>query len=339
MRLHGDVIRTIAVFRALQLGDMLCSVPALRALRDAYPAAKITLIGLPWAASFSARFSHLVDDFIPFPGFPGLPEQQWCTDSLIGFLEGVRARQFDLVLQMHGSGLITNPLICLFGSEAVAGCYAPPAYVADEETFVPYPESGHEIERQLALIRHLGIQPQGEHLEFPIHAHEAAAYQELATALELKPRCYVCVHPGGRKAERLWEATRFAEVADHLATQGFKVILTGNEEERPLVESVRKAMRQPCLDLAGKTGVGVLAELLRNTALLFSNDTGVSHLAAAVGAPSVVVFTASDPHRWAPLDSQLHRVISPEESDDISHVREVAAQHCNWRQRQLLQAI
>src|SRR5215468_5686130 len=68
--------KNIVILRALQLGDLLCSVPAFRALRAAFPNANITLVGLPWAVMFVERFSAYLNDFVEFPGFPGFPEQR-----------------------------------------------------------------------------------------------------------------------------------------------------------------------------------------------------------------------------------------------------------------------
>src|SRR4051794_69693 len=100
----------IGIFRALVLGDLLCAIPALRAIKAAWPQAEITLISLPWAATLAERLPQ-VDRFIAFPGFPSLPEIEPDIAALPGFLQQVQALKFDLVLQLHGSGNIVNQLV------------------------------------------------------------------------------------------------------------------------------------------------------------------------------------------------------------------------------------
>ena len=109
--------RRVGILRALQLGDLLCAVPALRALRAALPDAEMVLIGLPWARSFVQRFDMYLDGFREFPGYPGLPEQAPRLERIGAFLDEIQAEEFDLVLQMQGSGRITNPLAVLLGAD------------------------------------------------------------------------------------------------------------------------------------------------------------------------------------------------------------------------------
>src|SRR4051794_5527792 len=117
-------IERIAVFRALMLGDMLCAQPALRALREGRPQAEITLIGLPWARALAERWT-CVDRFVAFPGHPGLPESRASEDELNIFVAAMHERHFDLALQMHGNGTITNGIVTAFGARRTA------AFVAD----------------------------------------------------------------------------------------------------------------------------------------------------------------------------------------------------------------
>src|SRR5437763_9510990 len=139
---HGAAPRRVAVFRALQLGDLLCAVPALRAVRTALPESEITLIGLPWARAFVDRYPAYLDGFREFPGWPGLPEQPPRWDRVPAFLAAMQAERFDLVLQLHGSGGLTNPLVALLGARKTAGFYPPGGYRPDPDLFLPYPDEG-----------------------------------------------------------------------------------------------------------------------------------------------------------------------------------------------------
>ena len=300
----------VAVFRALQLGDMLCAVPTLRTLRSAMPHARLTLIGLPWAAKFARRFAHYVDDFMAFPGAPGLPERASTAEEIVRFQQQARAACFDGVLQLHGSGAHSNPIALSLGARRCAGFYRPGEPCPDPELFLPYPEQEPEVRRLLRLPEFLDMPSQGESLEFPIVDEEWRAAVRLQATHGLRSGEYVCVHPGARLATRRWPPERFARVADALAGRGLRIVLTGTSSEEALVASVANAMRSEPVNLAGRTQLGELAAVLAGARLLVCNDTGVSHLAAALRVPSVVIYTASSPERWAPSDAQRHRRVS-----------------------------
>lgn len=289
------------------LGDLLCAVPALRSFRRAFPNAEITLVGLPWATAFVERFSAYLDGFLELPGFPGLPEREPEVRAVPDFLQEAQAREFDLVVQLHGSGEVTNPLALLLGGGRTAGFYPDRGWCPDPEAFTVYPDRGPEPMRLLRLPEFLGLPVDGPQLEFPVTDEDR---DELAEAAGEELGDYAVVHPGARLRSRRWSPAGFAEVTDALAERGLRAVLSGSEEEAPITAQVAEAMRSPALDLAGRTTLGALGALVAGARVLVTNDTGVSHVAAALRTPSVVVFTASDPRRWAPLDGALHRAVS-----------------------------
>ena len=293
----------IAILRALQLGDMLCAVPALHALAAAFPEARITLIGLPWARQFVARFRRTLHGYLEFPGFPGMPEREVDLRGLPEFFDRARSMNFDLVLQMHGSGELTNPLAVLLGGARTAGFRRPGRFCADPARYAEWRDDEHEVLRGLRLAALLGAPSRGTHLEFPLHERDFDEWRAFGL------RRYALLHPGSQLASRRWPAQRFAEVGDALSREGLRVAITGTASEALLTRRVKDMMREPALDLAGRTSLGGLAALIARARLLVANDTGVSHIAAATRTPSVIVACGSDPARWAPLNRDLHRVL------------------------------
>jgi len=146
----------IAVIRALALGDMLCAIPALRALRARFPDATISLIGLPWAAEIVERFPTLLDELIDFPGFPGIPEVEFDPDRSLDSMAELQRRRFVLAVQLQGNGLVINEFVALLGARRLAG-FIPaggePPRDSRDDVWLPYPERGTEVdERQPSLI-------------------------------------------------------------------------------------------------------------------------------------------------------------------------------------------
>jgi len=316
-------VKNLAVFRALQLGDMLCAVPALRALRMALPDARIALIGLPWAEQFVSRFHRYIDEFITFPGHPAFPEQPVQDALVAGFYDAMRARRFDLGVQMHGSGEISNGIVKAFGAAVTAGHRRANAQQASDGRFLAYPDSGPEPLRLLELAEFLGAPSAGAHLEFPIFDNDQQALKDSGVGAGLEPGGYFCVHPGARIRDKCWSPQRFAEVADQLCDDtGLTAVLTGSAKEADLTAAVASHMRNKAVDAAAPISIGAMAALMHGGRLLICNDTGVSHIAAGLRLPSVVIFSKADMQRWSPLDGALHRCLW---DPDGEHVRTVLA--------------
>ncbi len=321
MRLPAD-IKKIIVFRALQLGDMLCHIPAMRALRKAYPNAHITLAGLSWAKSFTERFNSYFDDFIWFPGYPGLPEQHVDPVMFAAFLNKVQSRHFDLALQMQGNGTIVNAMVELFEAHYTAGFFLPGDYTPNTDYFLAYPNEGSEISRHLKLMDFLGIDLQGDELEFPLTRKDQQEYDLLKLILPKKR--YVCIHPGSRGSWRQWPTGNFAAIADYAVKCGYEAVITGTKDETDIVTQVISQMRCPVTNLAGKTSLGAVGILIRDAYALVSNCTGVSHLAAAFKTPSIVISMDGEPERWGPVNKTIHHTFNWLEKPDFQLIADQA---------------
>jgi ADP-heptose:LPS heptosyltransferase len=125
---------------------------------------------------------------------------------------------------------------------------------------------------------------------------------------------------------------RFAEVARALHEQGHALVLTGVAGERPLAQALQAALpRGACIDLLGQTDLWTMGALIKSARLLICNDTGVSHVAAALGTPSVVISCGADVSRWAPSDSERHRVLwSDQPCRPCANVECPTAHECAW---------
>lgn len=293
----------IAILRALNLGDLLCSIPAIKALRKSLPNSHITLIGLPWAKEFVGIFNHYFDDFIEFPGYFGLPEREFRAEGIIKFLKEVQNRQFDLAIQMQGNGSITNSLVSLFHAKTNAGFYPKEGFCPNKKTYLAYPDKLPEVLRMVKLMEFLGFPSTGNNLEFP---------QSKETDHPIIGGKYGCLHPGAKDKNKRCDLTKFSQVGSFLISQGFKLVITGLKEEKPLADKLESLFSNKAINLAGKTTLVNLANVIKHSKLLIANDTGVSHLADALNTPSVVIFKTSDPLRWAPLNNQLHRIVLPQ---------------------------
>jgi ADP-heptose:LPS heptosyltransferase len=297
-------VHRIAVLRCNALGDHFMATPALAALRSAFPEAEITLVAGAWHAAFLSGRPGPVDRVLVLPqvtGLAGQPAGAPPEEELPGFLGQARAARYDLAVQLHGGGAVSNPLTRSLGARWTIGLRAEGAPPLDAT--VPYRYYQPEACRFLEVVGLVGAEGPTEYPELALLGHERAA------AVDLLPGegPWVALHAGAGDPRRRWAPERFAAVADGLAAAGVRPVLVGSPTDRPASSAVRAAARSPLHDLTGRTDLGTLAAVLRRCAVVVANDSGPLHLARAAGAATVGLYWCGNAINAAPATRSRHR--------------------------------
>lgn len=298
-------IRKIAVLRANALGDFIFTIPALEALRAAYPEAEIVLLAKAWHAAFLAERPSPIDRVVVVPRYggvgeaPGIPED---PGEIGRFFEQMTQEHFDLALQLHGGGGYSNPFIRRLKARVTIGLKAPEAVPLD--SWIPYTYFQPEIMRYLEVVSLIGAAPTSIEPHITVTQKDRA---EARRSIAEDPRPLVVLHPGASDIRRYWPAEKFAAVGDALAASGAQIVVTGTEPERETTAAVCKRMQAEVRDLAGQLSLGGLAGLLSLAGVAISNDTGPLHLAHAVGAPTVGIYWAYNVLTAGEMTRRKHR--------------------------------
>lgn len=279
-------VRRIAVLRANAIGDFVFALPALAALKRAYPDAEIVLLGQHWHNGFLSGRPGPVDRVAVVPAGAGVndtgPEDPAEHRRFFAAMAGER---FDLAVQLHGGGRHSNPFVRRLGARLAVGARTPDAAPLDR--WVPYVYAQSEIARCLEVVGLVGAAADDWTPRLPVTARDRSD-AEAALPDDGRPLAVLC--PGAGDPRRRWPAARFAAVGDALADDGLRVAVTGTAGERAVAAAVVSAMSRPAEDLSGWLSLEGLAGLLSRSSLAVANDSGSLHLAGAVGAPTVGVY-------------------------------------------------
>jgi ADP-heptose:LPS heptosyltransferase len=297
-------VHKLAVLRANAIGDYLVSLPAIEALRAAYPAAELVLLGAGWHASFLAGRPGPVDRCVPVPPTAGVRDDRPPSPpaEVERFFARMRAERFDLAVQLQGGGRHSNPFVGRLGARVTAGSQAADAPPLDRT--VPYTGDQHEIHRFLEVAGLVGATPVTLVPRLQVTEADRA---EAAAALAEDDRPLVVLHPGANDPRRRWPVERLAVVGSELARKGSRLAVVGTAADQPLAERLLGTLEGDAADLAGRLGLGGLAGLLGQATLLVGNDSGPRHLAAAVGTATVAVYWGVHLGSYGPLYRARHR--------------------------------
>ncbi len=315
-------LRKVALLRASRIGDFVCATPAFRALRLALPGARLSLIALPQVRELAARCPYL-DEFICFPGYPGIADQYFEPSASTAFFAEMQAREFDLAIQMHGSGVFSNPVALMLGARATAGFIRAEDSAGRLDAAMIFPSGEHTVRGLLRLLDFLGIPPRGEHVEFRLLPEDQAAAEALLAGIE---RPLIGVNPAARDPRKIWPSERFALTACRLRLErGGTVVIIGGPEDRDrrLGERLAGFCGPPVINLAGRESLSEMGAVISQLDVLVTNDSGPAHIAYALGTPTVTVFGFTDPAEWGPLEPERHRVVAAMEPDSDAPERRI----------------
>lgn len=275
---------TLIVLRALGLGDLLTGVPALRALARAFPGHR-RVLAAPAALAPLAELTGAVDEVLDAAPLAPLP---------------VAAAGAEVAVNLHGRGLRSHRVL-LDGTPARLIAFAHPE--VPESAGGPQWRAGeHEVLRWCRMLSAHGVPADPGELDLPPPSASTAPSAARGATL---------IHPGAASPARRWPPERWAEVARAEAAEGRTVLLTGSTAEAKLAHAVARAAGLPAGAVhAGRTDLLGLAALVDAAGRVLCGDTGVAHLATALGTPSVVLFGPTPPAEWGPpTDRPWHRAL------------------------------
>jgi heptosyltransferase II len=309
---RSSVRRILVIRQHNQLGDMLCAVPLLRGLRSTYPDAHIALLARPLNSEV-LRGSPDLDEIIVYDKKKFLR----APFSVIRFARELRKKRFDLALVPSTVSMsVTSDVLCFcsgakrrIGPGSLDGKKNLTGYLYNVRVDLDWRRHTltHQTQRNLDLASILVLNPVPLELHVGLHPDEIAEGRALIDEARGNRALIVGFHPGAAKPANRWDALWFAEIANRCAEiyHAFIVISSGPDDAEQVHEMV---LNMPNEHLLIGAPVRAAAAAIGQCDVFVTNDTGIMHVSAGVGTPTLSLFGPTDPLQWAPI-GRKHRFI------------------------------
>jgi ADP-heptose:LPS heptosyltransferase len=300
-------VKTILVIRQHnQLGDMLCAIPALRALRGSFPAARIRLVLSPLHHKIMSGCPY-IDEILNYNKlfFSEQPQR------FIGFGKSLRKFHPDIavVLSTVSSSFTSNAMAWISGAPIRVGPASIGGHTKGSQWFfthaIPLDWTNaphrHQIERNLDTVRFLGADTEDLSLNIGLTDSEKQFAQEYFMQSKDSAQRVVGFHPGAGKTQNRWKASFFADTANTLGKK-YKahIMITAGPMDKEQVDAMIRELTVPFTIVKGRT-IREEAAVIDQMDIFITNDTGMMHVAAATHTRVLSLFGPTNPYEWAPL--------------------------------------
>jgi ADP-heptose:LPS heptosyltransferase len=314
------------------IGDVVMATAALMALRRAYPDAWIGWAVGKW--SRPALEGHPALDAVIDAGDSASPVHS--PRDLLRFARVLRAARADWII-----ALVRSPLMSL--AVWLSGCRVRAGLDSGGRGFgysvrvtVDPDQPDHEARLYLDVVAALGVNAEGMYPFIPVHDADRASVRALLTAHHIGAPYFVVNPAGGRNPGMTLDAKRYppdllAPLVGRLSVRlDAAPVLIGAADDSPLIEAVNAHLARPAESFAGALSFGQIAALAADSRLYLGNDTGLTHLAAAAGAPTAMILGPTDPRRYAPYNPNAVALWKPADLP-ARGVAAGAPQDWDWR--------
>lgn len=308
-RWEWSSVRRVLVVRLRSIGDTVLTTPALFALRRFLPQVQIDILLEDWVAPVLDG-SDLVDRVIATP--------RNSTSARALLARELRAARYDVVYNLHG-GTTATLLTRATGAKHRVG-FAHYQYARLHNHSAPSSleiwqrPSLHSVEQQLALIGWTGVPVTDRpptRLAVTDRSLLSVNEKLRAAGFSNQENRVALIHPAAAFDTKQWAVENFARVAEDLTRRGLTSVVIASPNERQLVEALKQETRAPVIGLSDLSLPEVTA-LTSRAALFVGNDSGIAHIAAAAGAPCVVIFGSSNIAHWRPWTTDRNEIVREE---------------------------
>jgi ADP-heptose:LPS heptosyltransferase len=293
-------IKKLLVVNLGGVGDVILSFPLIRSIKKSYPAVSIIYLAFRLSSGILEGIRE-VDRTVSLPSF-SIKE----IHHILLTLYHLRKESFDLALNPRTiedkvGAINTFFLLHLISPRLMAGRNTEGRgffyHISLPERDI---EGIHEVEYDKQLLRLVGIEEEVNSIHLELDDYPERMMRRFC----LIKGHFVAISPGTNWPSKRWSEEGFIKVIDYLQEKGWQIVLLGSEVDRKVCDVIARGVKNPLLNLAGKATVMEAAGVVKLARLVLTNDTGMSHIAAAVGTPEVVIFGPGDVARYHPWTTE-----------------------------------
>ena len=287
-------MNNILVVNVNWLGDAIFSTPVFKALKKAYPDARVTCLAVPRVKEVLERCSY-IDEIMVYED----KGEHWYPWGKLNLILALRRRKFDAALLLHRSA--TRALLVFLAGIPVRIGYGIKKLSPFLTRQVPVEDGIHRMDEYLKIVQALDIPTEGTY-ELEVSADEIKAMEGTLAGYGINPGDYlVVINAGGNWDLKRWPPERFGQLTGRLVKDfRVKVVIPGAEKDVALAQSIARQSGVDPVILAGSTGLNALMTLLKRADCVISNDSGPLHLAASLGTDVIGLFGPTRPEITGP---------------------------------------